>query len=193
MKKGGDKMSTMAERLKWLRKEKCHKTQEEVGKHVGVGKAAIQKYENGIVTNIPSDKIELLAEALESTPGFIMGWESDPEYEKLDTRFGMLLKQERERQGKSIRDFAKEIGISERMLAKYERGEIIPTANSAFLISSQLGISVDEYDPVYIRMEKNKENEKLNAEIIQLLSGLSTDGKRQAVDYIQYLLAREDK
>lgn len=186
-------MEKMSDRLRWLRKEKCHKTLEEVSKHVKVSKATIQRYESGVIENIPSDKIELLADALETTPGFIMGWESDPEYEKLDTRFGVLLKQERERQGKSIRDFAKEIGISERMLAKYERGEIIPTANSAFLISSQLGISVDEYDPVYIRMEKNKENEKLNAEIIQLLSGLSPDGKRQAVDYIQYLLAREDK
>lgn len=184
-------MSTMAERLKWLRKEKCHKTQEEVGKHVGVGKAAIQKYENGIVTNIPSDKIELLADALETTPGFIMGWESDPEYEKLDTRFGMLLKQERERQGKSIRDFAKEIGISERMLAKYERGDIIPTLNSAFMISSQIGIPFDEYDPYHIRMAKNKENEKLNAEIIKLLSGLSESHQKQVRDYIRFLADQE--
>ena len=185
-------MEKLSDRLRWLRKEKCHKTLEEVSKHVKVSKATIQRYESGVIENIPSDKIELLADALETTPGFIMGWESDPEYEKLDTRFGMLLKQERERQGKSIRDFAKEIGISERMLAKYERGDIIPTLNSAFLISSQIGIPFDEYDPHHIRMEKNKENEKLNAEIIKLLSGLSDSHQKQVRDYIRFLADQEE-
>lgn len=72
-------MNTIGERIKWLRKERCRKTQEEVGKYVGVGKATIQKYENAIITNIPSDKIELLAEVLETTPAFIMGWSENPE------------------------------------------------------------------------------------------------------------------
>lgn len=185
-------MSTMAERLKWLRKEKCHKTQEEVGKHVGVGKAAIQKYENGIVTNIPSDKIELLAEALETTPGFIMGWEPDQEYEKLDYRFGLALKNEREARGKSIREFSKEIGMSERMLAKYERGEIIPTAETAIPLAISLGIPIDEYDPVYIRDQGQKEKDKLNAEIIKLLSGLSEKNQKQVRDYIRFLANQEE-
>ena len=72
-------MNTIGERIKWLRKERCRKTQEDVGKYVGVGKATIQKYENAIITNIPSDKIELLAEVLETTPAFIMGWSENPE------------------------------------------------------------------------------------------------------------------
>lgn len=67
---------TTAERLRWLRKFRCHKTQLEIGKKVGVGKATIQKYECGVITNIPPDKVELLAEALETTPGFIMGCEN---------------------------------------------------------------------------------------------------------------------
>ena len=185
-------METMADRLKWLRKEKCHKTQTEVGKHVGVGKAAIQKYENGIVTNIPSDKIELLAEALETTPGFIMGWEPDPEYSRLDERFGLELKKERLKRGKSIKQFSAEIGISERALAKYERGEVIPTFNTALPIAIQLGISIDEYDPRYGKQKLGEPN-AIDAEIIRLFSGLSLDGKKKAIDYIHLLLMSEEK
>lgn len=72
-------MNTIGERLRWLRKERCKLTQEIVGRYIGVGKATIQKYEAGIITNIPSDKIMLLSEILETTPEFIMGWVDNPE------------------------------------------------------------------------------------------------------------------
>ena len=72
-------MNTIGERIRWLRKERCKLTQEIVGKYVGVGKATIQKYEAGVITNIPSDKIMLLSEILETTPEFIMGWVDNPE------------------------------------------------------------------------------------------------------------------
>ena len=185
-------MSTMAERLKWLRKEKCHKTQEEVGKHVGVGKAAIQKYEYGIVTNIPQDKVELLAEALETTPGFILGYENDPEFSRLDERFGVALKNERLKAGMSIKDFAKELGISERALSKYESGKIIPTFNTALPIAIKLGIPIDEYDPQYQPPKKKTEEEELNDEIIQLFSSLSMKSKMKALAYIQGLKDNEE-
>ena len=50
-------------------------TQEELGNIVGVNKVTIHKYENGIITNIPSDRLELLATALKVTPAYLMGWE----------------------------------------------------------------------------------------------------------------------
>lgn len=53
-------------------------TQEEVGSRVSVSKQTLYKYENGIVTNIPSDKIELLANVYHVTPAYIMGWEQSP-------------------------------------------------------------------------------------------------------------------
>ena len=35
------------------------------------------KYEKDIITNIPSDVIERLSRALNTTPAFLMGWEDD--------------------------------------------------------------------------------------------------------------------
>lgn len=53
-------------------------TLEEVAKIVGVTRQTILKYENGIISNIPSDKIELLAQALHTSPAYLMGWADDP-------------------------------------------------------------------------------------------------------------------
>ena len=57
------------------RRAELDMTLEDVARIVGVTRATIQKYENGIISNIPSDKIELLAAALHTTPAYLMGWE----------------------------------------------------------------------------------------------------------------------
>lgn len=49
----------------------------EVAEKIGVRKQTISKYEQGIVTNIPSNRLEALAKALNTTPGYLMGWEED--------------------------------------------------------------------------------------------------------------------
>ena len=61
-------------RLKALRLDRGL-TQDEVGQRVLVSKQTLYKYENDIVTNIPVDKIEMLAEVYNVTPADIMGWE----------------------------------------------------------------------------------------------------------------------
>lgn len=49
-------------------------TMEELGKRIGVSKATIQRYESGEIKNVRRDKITKLAEALEVTPAYLMGW-----------------------------------------------------------------------------------------------------------------------
>lgn len=50
-------------------------TLEEVAKIVGVGKSTVRKWEVGAIENMRRDKIAALADALGTTPGFLMGWE----------------------------------------------------------------------------------------------------------------------
>ena len=65
---------TTGERIRQLRIE--HQvTQEELGAKVGVQKAAIYKYENGLVVNLKRSTIEKLALVLETTPTYLMGME----------------------------------------------------------------------------------------------------------------------
>lgn len=67
-------LSTIGARIKERRLSQGM-TQEGLGNIVGVNKVTIHKYENGIITNIPSDRLELLAIALKVTPAYLMGWE----------------------------------------------------------------------------------------------------------------------
>jgi len=48
-------------------------TLEQVGKHVGVGKSTVKKWETGYIENMKRDKIALLAEVLRVSPLDIMG------------------------------------------------------------------------------------------------------------------------
>lgn len=68
---------TLAQRIHEARISKGL-TLEQLGKMIGLGKSAINKYEKGIVTNIPPDRIEALAAALDVTPGYLMGWTDTP-------------------------------------------------------------------------------------------------------------------
>ena len=62
-----------ANRLKALRKER-RMTLEELAQLLGTSKQTIHRYENGVITNIPHEKIEALARALDTTPSELMGW-----------------------------------------------------------------------------------------------------------------------
>jgi len=68
---------TIGERLRNLRDKKGY-TLEKAGSLVGITKQTLYKYENGIITNIPSDKIEQLAKIYNVSPTYIMGWEDMP-------------------------------------------------------------------------------------------------------------------
>lgn len=68
---------TTGERIKMLRKEH-NLTQEELGAKIGVQKAAIQKYEKGTVKNIKRDSLLKLAQILDTTPEYLLGWDETP-------------------------------------------------------------------------------------------------------------------
>lgn len=65
---------TTGERIRQLRIEH-QMTQEELGARVGVQKAAIYKYENGLVVNLKRSILEKLAIVLDTTPTYLMGME----------------------------------------------------------------------------------------------------------------------
>lgn len=66
----------IGERLKQKRREK-HLTLEQVGKLIGVSKQTVQRYESGEIINIPLTRLSEIARVLGTTPGYLMGWESE--------------------------------------------------------------------------------------------------------------------
>lgn len=68
-------MKTVGDRIKNLRKE-LGISQTDFANRIGVSKQTLYKYENGIITNIPSDKIEAIATKFNISPARLMGWDS---------------------------------------------------------------------------------------------------------------------
>ena len=64
---------TVGERLKQLR-EQLGMSQVDFATKINVSKQTLYKYENNIITNIPSDKIESAARICNVSPAYIMGW-----------------------------------------------------------------------------------------------------------------------
>lgn len=69
-------MSSIGDRIKDLRML-SGLSQEELGSRVGVQRAAINKYEKGLVTNIPLSTIEKMASLFDVSPTYIVGWTQD--------------------------------------------------------------------------------------------------------------------
>lgn len=59
------------------RRAELRLTLEEVAKIVGVSRQTIQRYENGVIENIPSTRVEKLAKALRTTAGYLMTGETN--------------------------------------------------------------------------------------------------------------------
>lgn len=66
----------IANKLKEMRKDKGL-TLEMLAEKLGTSRQTIHRYENGTINNIPPEKVMLLAEALETTPARLMGWERE--------------------------------------------------------------------------------------------------------------------
>lgn len=84
-------MTTIGDRIRSLRLSK-DLTQEEVGKHIGTTKQTLYKYETGIITNIPIDKIDAMARLFDVSPAYLMGWdEPDANVTPVDLSHSILI------------------------------------------------------------------------------------------------------
>lgn len=67
---------TMGDRIK-ARRKMVHLTQDEFGELLGVQKSAVAKWENGRVENIKRSTIQRMAQILECSPSYLLGFDED--------------------------------------------------------------------------------------------------------------------
>ncbi len=82
---------TIGERIKAVR-DKAGISQVELADKIDVSKQTLYKYENNIITNIPSNKIEAIATITHVSPAFIMGWTDSTETNSMKNIFPIELK-----------------------------------------------------------------------------------------------------
>ena len=73
--------SGIGERIR-LSREALGLTQDELGAACGTSKQTIYKYESGIITNIPLDKLQQIAARLHVSPAYLTGWSAESAHAK---------------------------------------------------------------------------------------------------------------
>lgn len=58
---------------------------DELAKRLGKDRSTIYRYEKGDIENLPLDILEPIAQALETTPAYLMGWEKQTEEKPVET------------------------------------------------------------------------------------------------------------
>jgi transcriptional regulator with XRE-family HTH domain len=69
-------MSITGQRIKAQRKQK-QMSADEVASKLGVSRSTIFRYENGHIEKVPANVLERLAEILDTTPTYLMGWDDE--------------------------------------------------------------------------------------------------------------------
>ena len=69
-------MITVGDRIKEQR-ELNKMSQVELAEKIDVSKQTLYKYENNVITNIPSDKVQDIAKILNISPAYLMGWDDN--------------------------------------------------------------------------------------------------------------------
>lgn len=67
---------TVGKRIK-LRRKELGMSADKLGELIGKNRATVFRYENGDIERMPIDIIEPIAEALMTTPAYLMGWENE--------------------------------------------------------------------------------------------------------------------
>lgn len=112
-------------------------TQEELGEAIWLNKSTIQRYENGIITQIKIPVLNALASALSVTPEWIIG------QEEKEVKTMLILRELREEKGLSMRQLATELEISYNVYRSYEVGDREPDIETLIKMADFFECTVD--------------------------------------------------
>ena len=153
----------LANKLKEMRKAKGL-TLESLAEKVGTSRQTIHRYENGTISNIPPEKVVLLAEALDTTPTRLMGWEEQEEFPTFDNIIAITTKR---------LPILGDIACGEPIYAseQYESYAVTDASLDAdFCLrakgDSMIGARILDGDIVFIRSQNSVDNGEIAAVII---------------------------
>ena len=100
---------TTGERLK-LRRKEIGFSAEKVADQLGVSPATFYRYEKGDIEKVPVDSLAELAKILQTTPAYLMGWESQADQAEINDLLAQIQASEEKEQSRiaeMIQDFKK--------------------------------------------------------------------------------------
>lgn len=194
---------TIGQKIKELRKQ-LNMSVDDLATKLGKNRATIYRYEKGDIENLPLDVLEPLAKALETTPGYLMGWESDKKISNPeDATIGDVIRVLRLQNKISVEEFSEELGITIDKLDRYETGtEQIPVSIIKLIaeyfdvsISELMGVSIVEGTTQSLYITRNESSvkrfERWNKEFGH---DVFTDEELEKLaEYARFLLASRKK
>lgn len=181
---------TIGDRIKNSREAKGLSSSE-LAKKLKISKQLMYKYENNIITNIPSDKVEKIAALLDISPAYLMGWFND--------KIGKRIRSRREELGMTQEELASILGYkSKSTITKIESGVNDITQSKVLEFASALKTSA-----AYLMGWENNltaNNAELIPDImsdivlleyIKMLMNLNIEHRQTIYNNIEYLHEKE--
>lgn len=185
---------TIGQRIK-IRREELGMSQEDLSKKIGYkSKSSINKIELGQRV-LTQSKIKALADALDTTPSYIMGWDEELAASKNEwaSKFRDSVTQILNNADPADLEVS---GISIRNIEEELSGNDPISLATACSIADQLGESLDSllgHTPKEMIKAALQQEDGQTAEIIELLLDLPADRQQEALNYLRYLSGRAEK
>lgn len=180
---------TTGERIRQLRIEH-QMTQEELGTKVGVQKAAIYKYENGLIVNLKRSTLEKLAIVLETTPTYLMGLEDDiPTAGVVSMQSVWLenLNRLKKNSGMTIEQIALSSGVPKGTLNKLFAGQTKdPQLSTVSAVVHCMGYTLDDLSDDTVSGKTHLTPQQ--SALLSSFNQLNEEGQQKAVDYVEDLV-----
>ena len=154
------------------RRKECKMTLEELGEYIGVSKQTVQRYESGVISNIPGEKIEQMARALSTSPAALMGWE---EMRDLSPEGDFPVTQAHKHSREAPLPILGKIACGEPIFADGHShqdvllSDFFPQADFCLVAKgdSMIGARIFDGDIVFIRSQESVDNGEIAAVIIE--------------------------
>ena len=130
-----DDSLTIGEKIQQRRKE-LGMSADELAEKLGIDRSTIYRYENGDIKKFPLDMLEPIANALNTTPTYLVSNHYD---------IGQKIKNARILHGLTQEQLGDLVGVQKSAIAKYENGRVVNIKRNILQkISNVLSISIEE-------------------------------------------------
>lgn len=200
---------TIGEKIKKLRTQ-LNMSVDDLAEKLGKNRATIYRYEKGDIENLPLDVLEPLANALNTTPGYLMGWEEDRgdslhnnvNIHLIDT-VGTMIRKLRLKRNLTLEEFANETGIPIDKLKKYEAGKSQIPRSVIETLAKFLNVTIDDLTSANITVNGTHmayvSNSKTHVRHLKLWYEavgdivLKDEELEKIIEYAKFLLYMRDK
>lgn len=113
-----EKMLGIMNRIK-NRREELKLSYQDMADKTGLSKSTLQRYETGYIKNMPLDKLDIVASALQCSQAYLMGWDTQCNIHKADEFFLSDLEKDIIRKFRTLSNgersmFLRSIGVEEK-------------------------------------------------------------------------------